>query len=774
MSERLVLWHRRVPAPRDDLEDVELHASWGQRVAGELEAAHGHVVTLLGSTVVVVVDPLDFAESIDAALGLVGEAEELEPPLKISFGVALGEIVQTETLDGAVENGPALDRAQLLANRARAGELVFDSAAHELAANRYLFARSVGTGVGGLKGQSLDREFPRRDDCGAAIELLGSPPIPTTVAPGLSRVTELAAQGGSHRLILRGPIGAGLKEFVDALAETHRPPLVLRLEAVPGALEPLGSLRYALTRRWKTREGVEAAVTNLPKEAARTLAAIARGVAVDRGDAILAVSELLDAHVEAERRPWVIADPLSAVDSATIGVIADALATGTEALLLARVPHDARPPKQLTQRGELEEVPLPMVRMDGAREIAEAILGANTPDDVSRRVAVLGGESPLGVLEAARALIAGGDLVHDGEAFRWRTRPRAGVRSIPVEGHIEERVVSLDPTSRRILEAVCAVPSGSPGELARTVAMADGIGIDHLAGGIERLCAEAFLAPEEPLYATSTMLRAVVVQAMPAPRTSEMYRFIAGAMETAASKDAEFEKATIGYYLAEGGQEQEGARALIEAGRAAALAGFPRAAVRLAAAAVQYDPSAKIRNAATTLSRSVSTQGRTSAPPPPQTVIAIAEEIEQRAGEDSEGVGASAVAALKDRDFDSVERLLDIAIAEGHDRAAAERLRALTELGRGELEAALFALHKSRDALPADDAARARNELARAIILLGARSPVLAVRAALKALRLARAAETRSGELASLKTLSLCFLALGRAEEAKRFAAAAA
>jgi hypothetical protein len=586
-------------------------------------------------------------------------------------------------------------------------------------------------------------------------------------------VSELGSQGGAHRLILRGPIGAGMKEFVDALAQELRPPLVLRLEAVPGALEPLGSLRYALTRRWKTREGVEAAVAPLPGDAPQSLAAIARGGAVDRGDAILAVSELLDAHVDGDRRPWVIADPLSAVDSATIGVIADALATGTEALLLGRVPHDARPPKQLTQRGELEEIPLPMVRVEGAREIAETILGPHTAEDVSRRVAVLGGESPLGVLEAARALIAGGDLVHGGEGFRWRTRARTGVRSIPVEGHIEERVVSLDATSRRILEAVCAAPSGSPSELARSVAMADGIDIDHLADGIERLCVEAFLAPEEPLYATSGMLRAVVVQAMPAPRTGEMYRFIAGAMEAAASKDAEFEKATIGYYLAEGGQEEEGARALIEAGRAAALAGFPRAAVRLAAAAVQYDPSPRTRHAATSLSRSVSTHHRASAPPPPQTVIAIAEEIEQSATE-GESVGASAVASLKDRDFDSVERILDIAIAEGHDRAAAERLRALTELGRGDLEAALFALHKSRDALPRDDSARARTELARAIILLGARHPNLAMRAALTALRLARLAQAPSGERASLKTLSLCYLAMGRVEEAKKFAAACA
>jgi len=771
MPDRLVLWHRRVPAPRDDLEELEFHASWVRRVAGELESARGKVVALLGSTVAIEVDPLDVTDALDAALRLMEEAEDFEPSLKVCFGVALGELRDAETVDGIYKNGAALDRAQLLANRARPGELVLDPAAQELAASRYLFGRSVGTGAGGLKGQALDRAFPRRDDCGPAIDHLAPPPIPSTVIDGLARVTELAQKGGSHRLILRGPIGAGLREYIDVLAETHRPPLVLRLESVPGALEPLGSLRYALTRRWKTREGVEAAVGPLPGDTPETLAAIAKGIAVDRSDAVAAVSELLDSHVDGDRRPWVVADPLSAVDPATVGVVADAIATGTEALLLGRLPMDARPPKQLTLRGALEEATLPMIRTAGAREIAEVILGESTAEDVSRRVAVLGGTSPLGVLEAARALIAGGDLVRDGDAYRWRGRARHGVRGIPVESHIEERVVALDHTSRRILEAVCAAPSGSPSELARAVAMADGIDIDSLADAIDRLCTEAFLAPEEPLYATSTMLRAVVIQAMPAPRTSEMYRFIAGAMEAAAAKNAEFEKATVGYYLAEGGQEAEGARALIEAGRAAALGGFPRAAVRLAAAAVQYDPSPRTRSAATTLSRSVSARRHISAPPLPETVVAMAEELEETAG-DAQSVGQHAVSCLKDRDFEAVDRILDIAVAEGHDRAAAERLRALTELGRGELEAALFAIYKSRDALPDDDAARARTELARAIILLGAGHPRRALRCALTALRLSRAADTRSGESASLRMLSLCYLALGRSDEAKMFAQA--
>ena len=212
-------------------------------------------------------------------------------------------------------------------------------------------------------------------------------------------------------------------------------------------------------------------------------------------------------------------------------------------MLLGRLRDDAKPPTQLLAHGDIEDLPLPRIRSGGALEVARGVLGGKTDEGVCQRVAQLGGASPLGVVEAARVLVAGGDLIHiqGDESYRWRAGPRSGARTIPIEALIEERVTATDGTARCILEAICATPSGSPSELSRTVAMADGVGLDDLAEGIERLCGEAFLAPEEPLYATSSALRTVVVQAMTPGRVREMYGFIAGAMEANAAPDAEFE-----------------------------------------------------------------------------------------------------------------------------------------------------------------------------------------------------------------------------------------
>lgn len=766
MAERLVLWHRRVPAVRDEQEDAEACARWSREVVSALARARAEVVCIAGGSVAALLDIIDHVEAIDAMLALMAEAERREPALKVSFGVALGDVA-THRLEGVAVTveGAVVDRAQLLANRARAGEIVLDPQAYELAQVTYLFGRQVGAGAGALKGYSLDRAHPRRRDCRPSIEHLGLPIVPNDVAEALARVEELVQLGGQHRVILRGPLGSGSREYIEALARDYAPPLLLRLEAVPAGLEPLGSLRYALTRRWKTREGVEAAVAPLPRSAPETLAKVARGAPVHRKDAVDALRALLESQGERAQRPWVFANPLGSVNPATVGVLADAFGDGgPDVLFIGRLPMDAKVPKPLQKRG-VEEIILPPLRTADAREITDAILGPNTSEEVSRRVAVLGGDSPLGVLEAARTLIASGDLVWEGDRFRWRVGARGGVNGIPVDALLEERLASVEATPRRVLEAVCAAPSGAPSDLARSVAMADGIDTEALADAIDQLCIEALLAPEEPLYATSSVLRAVIVQAMPPSRVSEMYRFIAGAMEAAASHDAAFEKATVGYYLAEGGQEAEGALALLEAGRAAAKNGFLRAAVRLAAAAVQYHPTPATRAAAAELSRSVTSQSMGAEDRTAKVPMSLPAPDKPGAT-----LGQSAVTALLARDFEAVDRLLDIAMAEGHDQIAIDRFRSIAHLARGDVSAAVEALARVRRHGETPSAtALAKDELARGIVSVATGRVVDGVRAALRALKTSRESSDPQGEAAALSALALCYRAIGREDEAARF-----
>ena len=201
-------------------------------------------------------------------------------------------------------------------------------------------------------------------------------------------------------------------------------------------------------------------------------------------------------------------------------------------------------------------------------------------------------------------------------------------------------------------------------------------------------------------------------------------------------------------FSATGEGRKRGALALLEAGRDAATRGFGRAALRLAAAAVQFDASDDIRRDATSLSRAVSRQrtpGAVSELPRPA-------EIETEAtSRPPPSLTRQAIGAFQRRDFENVDRLADTAIAEGNDRAAAERIRALGQLARGDVVAAIQTVARSQHHERANERSRARGALTRALVLLNAGEIEEAVRSSLYTLAYARRAtdlRARGGRLA--------------------------
>jgi tetratricopeptide (TPR) repeat protein len=137
-----------------------------------------------------------------------------------------------------------------------------------------------------------------------------------------------------------------------------------------------------------------------------------------------------------------------------------------------------------------------------------------------------------------------------------------------------------------------------------------------------------------------------------------------------------------------------------------------------------------------------------------------------RPDEGAAGLVRQAVDAMMRRDLDAVERCVDIATAEGCDRAAASRMRALAHLARGDHAQAMQLLASVQD--NGDHRHRARAALTRALILLHAGDPAQAVRAGLGALSTSRRIKDPRGEAAAMHALSWCFRALGRAEDADR------
>lgn len=569
MSERLVVWHRWLPPKQEDPDVYASIAAWQRSVATRVSVAGGAVLGTIGGAVAASFDPADLVDAIEIALDLLSEAED--GAFDIAIGVAIGEVAQIE--DASV--GAAIERAQLLASRARAGELVLDAATRALAGGEFLFGRQIG-GAGVGKGTTVDRKHPRRDEHAGAIASLAAPPLPPIIDSVRREIDEALASGASRTFVLRGPVGAGASELVSALERAHRPSQVLSIGASPGGVVPLASLRLALARRLGAPSRVQKAFSGVP---GAVLAHVASGALVPERVLAEALAELVRGLEGG--RPWVVLNPMSLVDGATLGALLSARALGADFVLFGRFPMDLPLPRPLLELGEeVRELTLPPLKTADARVVAEAILGPGTADEVARRVAVLGGDTVLGVMEAARTLIATGELVQGREGFEWRVAPRHGAHAIGTEELLGERLELLDGDARRVLEAACVVPDGWPAERLGEVAALDGIGEHAYARSLETLAREALVAHAEHPRPASSLLRWHLLGRIPPGRFTELHRFVADVVRAAGPSSPPL-RAELGYYMQEGGLEEEARPHVAYAVEALVEAGYERAARQL-------------------------------------------------------------------------------------------------------------------------------------------------------------------------------------------------
>jgi hypothetical protein len=124
------------------------------------------------------------------------------------------------------------------------------------------------------------------------------------------------------------------------------------------------------------------------------------------------------------------------------------------------------------------------------------------------------------------------------------------------------------------------------------------------------------------------------------------------------------------------------------------------------------------------------------------------------------------------RDFDGVERAIELMVASGHDGPALDRLRAMSALSRGDRDAARQALR--HPLAEQDDRGSTRDLLTRALVMLETGELERGTRVALRALSKTRGAGDVAGERAALQTLSLYYRRLGRNDDARGLEVAAA
>lgn len=762
--ERFVLWHRIMPPAFEQEETTAAAGQWARYVTNEVESAGGEVMSSLAGTVVAAFELRELKSVINVALRLLSEAEGQPVPaggLPIAFGIATGDVESAADASGNVKgSGTAVDRAQLLANQARAGEVVLDVESREAASRTYLFGRSVSTQSFALRGEAIDRSGPLLEECRRAIGLLQPAPIPASLRHSLEPMKSAAAGTDTAAFYLKGPLGSGARDAVYALRDEINPSLFLEIGSVPGGLEPLGGLRLALLKAWRRLEPTRQALKASEPGVADALKTIACAAPPRRDAVVHALKVTLDA-VQHASLPWIYIDRIAAVDPATLDVLGAALSGDRgNALLCVRTTENSIP-ASLRPVPRAARIDVQSLDPNEALVVAAAILGPDPDLEIAKQLVITGGTSVLGIVEAARTMIATGDLVYEGEGFRWRDEFAERRQYLGPRALLEERFATLDTSSMRFLEVACsALPASSAQVIDAAVAL-DGIPKDTRKRALDALVNDGLLSSHGKPQ--SELLRRAVVQRMPPGRRTEVYRFVAQALHSAEPLVGPSMAATVGVYLCEGGDVERGAHALLEAGSLAADLGYNSAAVRLAAAAVQYQPDGDTRSVASEISKSVRLPSRAPDDAP-------AERPKTPLPEPAERPNAAVIDALGTGDHAKFDDLIAESIAAGGDLVGAHCLRVLSYVARRDLRAAKKALLDAKRAPDPGSPGAIRLSIASACLHLAHQQPRNAMIDSLEALRTARANDDGPGEAAALKMVSAACLAAGLESDADRLA----
>ncbi len=779
--ERLIVWQRWCPPPEPSPEAVAQANLWRIQARERMTGLGAELVSELGGTIVSSCAPDELGAVIEACLSLARDVEQDED-------LEVGSVAQAVTL-GSLERahpqgpwvGDAIDRAQALANYADAGDVVLDQAAQTRSSQTYLFSGELRAGTS-ISGALLDRDYPHRARCADALARLSVPNLPLSAQVQFDAFRRLANTLGRQRVVLVAPYGSGATAWLTRVEADMRPSAWLNIRGLGAGFAPLSGLRYALSRLTGSAslEKVLDSAEEPDRQALTVLSAIRDGGVARRRDATMALRQYVGRCWEITgRRALVSVNPVALIDPATLSVVAEvARDGGPDCFVVMRVLPDTKPPEAFVRAGSLAEVRVPSLPQPDARSLAQALLGKSTAIEIARRAAAMGGTTVLGVAEAVRVLVSSGDIVPAESGFRWRRGPSARTQMTSVEALIEERVDELDEETRRVLEILAWVPDPGERALISDVVAVDGMALPALERAIEELALKAFIDKRGSDVWLSHTVRRVVLEGMSPARAPDLSLRVAGALARLCGERSLFARADVAFYLARGGRPQSAVDTLLEAAMAAAQHGFVRSGVRLAAAAVECNPSAETRRKAATIAEGL---GRSVVGPPLMSTSDGKTKPEERLSHElpqlsPEKLGEQAIdqalRGLRNRDYESVERALELMVAAGCDGAHVDRIRGLSRLAKGDRPGAIqqFARAKSRER----DADSARARLTRALLAYHDNDLPSAVREALGALAQTRARGDALGETASLRALAAFYQALGRESEANELSALAA
>jgi hypothetical protein len=347
-----------------------------------------------------------------------------------------------------------------------------------------------------------------------------------------------------------------------------------------------------------------------------------------------------------------------------------------------------------------------------------------------------------------------------------------------VDALLEERIDQLPADSRRMLEVLAIVPDPDEAMVVSEVADAEGLRDSVRSDAVEELIAYSLLDRAASHLHLSPTVRDVVLEALPPARLADLHRFTAGALERRIPTEDAFARATLGYHLGNAGRVAEAVDILLDMAVVAGQLGFLRSGVRLAATAVEFDASTDTRSRAARLAeqlneRAAVRKSKTELRAPGHVSGAPSESRAEPSADESQAQPPlsaqalqQAIEAIAARDFDAVERALELVVAAGKDGPSVDRLRSMTALVKGDRVSALNLLERASQRESAHGGETPRTALTRALVLVESGEVGRAVRETLRALALARAAKDAAGEQAALAALAACYRRLGREADA--------
>ena len=756
--QHLVLWHRTLPPLFEDEDYANAANKWADYVQKSVRDAGGTMLSAMAGTLVAAFAPDQVQQVVKLCLTLADHAERVRVPadgMRVAFGVAMGDVERSEDR-GVVITGSAIDTAQVLANVANASEIVLDTPSREAAERWFLFSRSVNADSVAQAGEVLDRLRPHRRNFARQVTLLAEPKPPASIVKTLGSVLSSAGATDDHNqvLLLVGPRGTGAYEAVLGIARQVDCPLLMRLAGVPGALEPLGSLRLGLLHHWGSAEQVRQAIEPVDLKSADALEAVAFGEPPPREAVVEALCTVVRFAREQGKAPWFYLDPVQAIDVATLGVMRDAFSeAGCGSLIIARSPSP-NAPQSLKQLASVRKVVLPPLPRADCVAIVGHMLGLGTDSPLVRQVADFGATSMVSAVEMVRALICNADIVYENQTFHWRGDRSSLQMPSQLLALIQRRIDTLDADTRRVLEIAAATLQSSGLEPMMSACLTDGISAEATKEAIGQLRTQRLL--NDDAKPASEPIRRAVIEYMTPERRGQVYRFVGAAIRDTEKHCGPALLATVGMYQCEGGQTEAGVQALLQTGALIASLGYKRAAVRLAATAVRYDPGNKTRKEAQAIGQAVI------APTEPP---AREDDTETRQTDPrhlAPTLSDLIVEAIANQEHARVDSLFEDALSTGCQPIPVECLRAVSHASRQQHDLAADALLRAKRASLQDPDHLTKVLIAQALVSISKRRLTEALHQSLTALAKSKEGADATGERAARHTIAVVYDAIGQ------------